>query len=128
MCAGATMSCIITLWVQQWRPRHGANRDADRSFARYIGTLSSSSPDDRGLGTVRALRSSIRFVAVASSARLKPRIERNKAGPRQSTALTCSRLTSRVPPCCASLVRSTHSLNSAFFPVGMPFGMSRPLH
>ena len=28
--------------------------------------------------------------------------------------------------CCASLVRSTHGLVSAFFPLGRPFGTSRP--
>ena len=37
-----------------------------------------------------------------------------------------SRLTSRVPPCCASLVRSIHRLVSALLPVGRPFGTSRP--
>ena len=37
-----------------------------------------------------------------------------------------SRLTSRIPTCCASLVRSTDGLVSAFFLMGRLFGTSRP--
>ena len=47
----------------------------------------------------------------------------------RSTALfsyACSRLTSRISPWCATLVWSTHGLNSAFFHVGRQFGTSRP--
>ena len=55
--------------------------------------------------------------------------EKNKPGPDGRPKLFSSarsRLTSRVPPCCASLVRSIHRLISALLPVGRPFGMSRP--
>ena len=54
---------------------------------------------------------------------------RIQTGSRRSTALfpsALSRLTSRIPTCCASLIRSTDGLVSAFFPVGRLFGTSRP--
>ena len=56
--------------------------------------------------------------------------QRNLKGPCLSSTMlfssTHSRLTWWVSPCCASLVRPTHGLVSAFFPVGRPLGMSRP--
>ena len=47
----------------QWWPRHGADRDEDRSFARYIGTVANSCPDDCGLGSNKTFRPSIKCVA-----------------------------------------------------------------
>ena len=40
-----------------------SNRDADRSFTRYIGTVANSSLADRGLGGDKTFRISIRCVA-----------------------------------------------------------------
>ena len=54
---------------------------------------------------------------------------KDQTGSGRSTALFSSArstLTSWVSTCCASLVRSTHGLVSAFFPLGRPFGTSRP--
>ena len=56
-------------------------------------------------------------------------ILKDETGSWWSTALFSSArstLTSWVSTYCASLVRSTHGLVSAFFPLGRPFGTSRP--
>ena len=42
----------------------GTDRDADRLFTQYIGTVINSSLDDRGLGSTKTFRISIRSVAV----------------------------------------------------------------
>ena len=39
------------------------DRDADRPFTRYIGTVANSSPDDRCLGAAKLFRILIRSVA-----------------------------------------------------------------
>ena len=55
------------LWVRQWRPRHGTDRDADRSFAQYIGAVANSSMDNHGLGTAKTFCISIRSVVAIIS-------------------------------------------------------------